>query len=198
MEMITPWLVKIPFPVADEVRKYRDDLIRTGMLPETKEANRLFYYDNPELKQYLFGEWNKTLHEHFTIGEYNGNFRLCVLVKNNETSSFEDPSALRKFHSHPHCVINTAMYLTPPKEPTLEIIDPDGTGEAEGCATKKISVEENYLYCMPNWLYHRIGNQQDERYRVCINMGYHSEGTAVLKQSSKHKNIWSSSWNVGM
>ena len=206
--MITPWLAKIPFPVADEVRKYRDDIVKLGLEPERKQSNKLFPFENPELKQYLFEEWNKTIHEHFVVNEFSGKFRLGVLVKNNKYVSVSNPDNGRIFHNHLKCTINTAIYITPPKEPTFEIIDPDVNGLAEGCTTKIITVEENYLYCTPNWLYHRIRDQQDERYRITINMEYHSEGNAYLRTEKKfdrphggltgHNHIWSSSWNVGM
>ena len=204
MDFITPWLLKLPFDVAHEANKYRDDIIKVATTnPKDKY---LFRYDNQDLIDYLYPRWIDLIEENFHVSGFHPDkeFRLKVLVQNNDVISISPPTGAQVFHNHMRCSINTAFYLTPPTTPTFEVIDPDSSSDM-GCNTKRVVVEENYLYCMPNWLYHRINKQDDERYRITINMEYYTAGFVFpkIKQEkferpagglSGHNTVWSSSW----
>ena len=214
-DFITPWLARLPFPVSEEIGKHKSDIIEWAKTPE-RQRGGFDRYHNKELEDYLYPLWLALLQENFESlpAMSREKFKINIIVQSGDWCQGENNAiSVRTYHNHMKASINTVCYCDPPNTPTLEIPDPDNTGLEDGCSVKQVTVEENFLYMMPNWLHHRLIRQKNPTPRIAVNMEYYAEGFVVRPKIEKyekferppipygirgHNNIWSSSWNVDM
>ena len=88
----------------------------------------------------------------------------------------------------PFCTeLNTVFYLDAPKEGgELQMLNVDPA--INKFKEELIKVENNKLYIMPFWWYHRPLPQEDSKERLCFNIQYNSKDRIRLRQ--RNGTIW--------
>jgi len=173
----TTTLLTADFPVSDKLRPYREQLIK-DFYDSHKNNEGVGYSREVKVKEVyeiVKPLWLDLLSYHFhPLPNPRGKFQIWAYIQNN-TNNFS------VWHNHPESEINTVFYLDAPKEGgELELlhVNPDGAIFEK----MKVPVEDDKLYMMPFWTYHRPLAQKDNKERICFNIQYRTEGKKRLKQ----------------
>jgi len=169
----------VDFPVRDKLLPFKERLVNGyyEAWANDKDGGRGYSRElfNDEIKRIVEPLWMEALNYHFhPLPKPADKFRMFVYIQNHRTNR-------AVWHNHPEAELNAVFYLDAPKKGgELELLTVEPSGAI--FEKQKLKVEDNKLYIMPFWTYHRPLPQEDTLDRVCFNIQYHTENKKRLIQ----------------
>jgi|11BtaG_2_1085332.scaffolds.fasta_scaffold19085_3 hypothetical protein len=165
------------FPINDLLLPYKGQLINE-YYQALKDSDGSGYSKRVQIQAVLDiikPAWIDIINYHFNpIDTSYPDFEVWLYSQNNTNNR-------SVWHNHPEAELNTVFYLDIPKEGgELQMLNVDPS--INKFKEEKIKVENNKLYIMPFWWYHRPLSQKDSNERLCFNIQYHSKDRIRLKQ----------------
>jgi hypothetical protein len=165
------------FPINDLLLPYKQQLIDEYYLA-LKNSNGSGYSKRITIQKVLDiiePLWIDLIDYHFNpINKSLPEFKVWLYSQNNTNNR-------SVWHNHPEAELNTVFYLDIPKEGgQLQMLNVDPS--INKFKEETITVQNNKLYIMPFWWYHRPLPQKDSKERLCFNIQYYSKDRIRLKQ----------------
>lgn len=173
--MAQPFIVD--FPVNDLLLPYKEQLIEEfyeQIKTKTDPGYSRKVHIEPVLN-IIKPLWVEKIKYHFDpLPLSQPEFKVWLYVQNNTNNRCV-------WHNHPEAELNTVFYLDVPEEGgELEILNVKPSQNKLNA--DKLKVENNKLYIMPFWTYHRPLPQKDTKERLCFNIQFQSRDRIRLKQ----------------
>lgn len=172
MKMLHRYLHEFDFPSSNFLRKNKEDLINYYKSFKSSTSTIDVRLNNTPINIEFQDKIKNLIENNYIVLKTQDPLHFNAYIQgNNNTPSY--------FHNHIHSpmTICGVFYLDVPKEGgEFEIFDLPHT------PSFKIKPQEDKLYIFPSWLYHKPHPQQDEKIRVCINIGYVSNSRPIVKK----------------
>lgn len=165
------------FPINDLLLPYKEKLIQEYYQALEKSDGR-GYSKKVQIQPVLDiikPLWIEAINYHFKpLPLSHPEFKVWLYAQNNKNNR-------SVWHNHPESELNTVFYLDIPEEGgELQMLNVDPS--INKFKEQKVKVENNKLYIMPFWWYHRPLPQKDSKERLCFNIQFHSRDRIRLKQ----------------
>ena len=165
------------FPINDLLAPFKDQLI-SDYYNALKKGDGSGYSKKVKIQAVLDiikPLWTDIVSYHFhPLPLSQPEFKVWLYAQNNTNGR-------SGWHNHPEAELNTVFYLDAPKEGGgLQLLNVDPS--INKFKEEIIQVENNKLYLMPFWWYHRPLPQKDSKERLCFNIQYHSKDRIRLRQ----------------
>ena len=161
---IHPFIHEYDFPFRDEFMSHRDEIIRQfkEKVDSSKNKNRENYtviYEHAALQQQVQQRFDKIVTENYAVSPRIRPTTLNIYLQNNRHSA-------NLWHDHVlTSTINAVIYFNLPKSGGGFEFNYQGD-------ISQLKPQEDKIYLFPYWLLHRPLPQEDEDYRICINLEY--------------------------
>ena len=161
---IHPFIHEYDFPFAEEFAAHKDEIIRQfkAKIDSSNKNNRQNYtvvYQDPQLQSIVQERFDKIIHENYAVSPRIRPTTMNIYLQNNK-------HAANLWHDHVlTSTINAVIYFNLPESGGGFEFNYQGD-------IGQLKPQEGKIYLFPYWLLHRPLPQEDEDYRICINLEY--------------------------
>jgi len=169
--MIEDFFIAVPFDVSELNHRYKGEMIEKFLEflnSEDSSRGNNYKYFNSEYAEPVVEKFERVIQNEFEVGPNIKEDKWpAVYCQTNE--HFRSI-----WHNHTKTsVINAVTYIDVPEN--------GGHLEVEYNGTHTIKVYEDYLYIFPGWMLHRPLPQDDNKWRICVNLEYISKDIPFCK-----------------
>lgn len=168
------FVMEVDFPVHEFSKKFKYQMInvfsydKIAMNGDTSGYNT--HFDDPEYTPIIAQKFEEVVKDIFDVDEKSRPIKTWIYCQNNKRNK-------SVWHSHVNtCTVNGVFYIDPPKEGGGLQLFLNGFVDT-------IQPKKDKLYLFPYWMDHRPLPQEDDDWRISVNVEYFCRQRPIVKQT---------------
>jgi hypothetical protein len=172
--LLENYFFSVDFDLEELNQKYKPDMvnqfIQKKIVEQDQSAGYNMEYVNPAYTKVVANKFHLLVEELFDVSELLNPIKTWMYVQNNEHCT-------DNWHDHVRTAsVNGVFYIDPPENGgALQLIYLD--------TVHTVEIQPKRLYIFPGWLCHRPTKQEDENWRVSINVEYYCRHRPIVKST---------------